>query len=228
MIEIDDTLQQNGGSSTSNPIVWQFYNGYNNDGIVVQSGPDDSSFYFWRVVFTSQTQEWKYFRRDHGSTYMLAVNQVNQPIYKNIDVPYIDQYRWDGNQWVMKYGWCGRASQAMVIAYFERNKAKKIVQITPDYHSKFLQNHQLKLSTIKSLTGQNNYVGSKEANTSKYKILKSIYNGNPVIVYTSGIYTYQHIFVLKGYDPTSNNFIANDTFDFAPDGKGGPCNTEGN
>ncbi len=75
MIGIDDTLQQNGGASTSNPIVWQFYNGTSNGGIYINQKPLTQHFANWRVIFTSLTREWEPFCRDHTIPIrMLAVN----------------------------------------------------------------------------------------------------------------------------------------------------------
>ncbi len=183
--------------------------GQTRGGIGTTSSEGSSVFVCWRTVYIGQDNCWKADRRDHESSRLLAVNkEFGEKI--DLPVPYIAQNEWNGSEWVMHSGWCSRASQAMVIAYFERDKSDKVVEIV-DHNSKFLENHPIRVDTIRNLTGKD-YVGSNEANTSKYKVLQSLYNGNPVIVYTRGIYTYNHIFVLRGYDPKTDTFYANDTF----------------
>lgn len=105
-----------------------------------------------------------------------------------MDVPFIDQ---------RQYGWCGRASQAMVAAFFDPSNFSK-------YDSyQFLHDHPLNENTLQQLTKKNYRYGNPSLNT----VINSLKNGYPAIVYTD-IYG-QHIFVLTGFDGT--RFWANDT-----------------
>lgn len=115
-----------------------------------------------------------------------------------LPVPYIQQ---GGDRYVAD--WCGRASQAMTINYFNSNQ-------TPDIKSFAFQNkYGLNASTIASKSGKP-YVGIKKPDLNS--AISSIQKGYPVIVYTNGIYSGNHIFVLVGYDSATQTFFANDTF----------------
>ncbi len=53
-----------------------------NDGLVVYQAPVISNLDGpWRIVFTGEDNCWKYYRRDHQSSRMLAVNQVAETLY---------------------------------------------------------------------------------------------------------------------------------------------------
>lgn len=114
-----------------------------------------------------------------------------------LDVPLIPQ---------IQDGFCGRASQAMVAAYFHKDNLAT-------YDGAAFQNaHQLNVAaSVKSLSGQS-YVLSNSIDTAIASLAKG-----PVIAYT-GLYNNQHIIVLTGYDSTTQTFYANDPY---PNGTGG-------
>jgi len=106
-----------------------------------------------------------------------------------MDVPFIKQY---------ESGWCGRAAQAMVIAYFDRANLAKYSSYD------FISTHRVMADTVKRMSGKNYQYG----NPSLDQVIASLNKGYPAIVYTD-LYG-QHMFVLTGYDGTT--FWANDTF----------------
>ncbi len=114
-----------------------------------------------------------------------------------MDVPFIDQ---------RNRGWCGRASQAMVIAFFDRGNLPKYDSLA------FLSDHLLSDATVASFSHQNYHY----ARPSLDAVINSLASGYPAIVYTD--FYDQHIFVLTGYDPATETFWANDTFSSAEGG----------
>lgn len=114
-----------------------------------------------------------------------------QVVGGQLDVPFIKQ---------AADNYCGRASQAMVIAYFDiKNLAKY-------QNPQFQHDHGLNESTVQSYTKKNYHWG----NPSLDAVINSINKGFPTIVYTN--FYGQHIFVLTGYDASTQTFWANDTF----------------
>lgn len=110
-----------------------------------------------------------------------------------LDVPFIKQ---------AADNYCGRASQAMVIAFFDiKNLAKY-----QDPQFQLPSNMGLKDTTVQDYTKKNYHW----ANPSLDEVINSINKGFPAIVYTD-LYG-QHIFVLTGYDESTQTFWANDTF----------------
>lgn len=124
-----------------------------------------------------------------------------------INVPYIQQ---GGNDHGRVGQWCGRASQAMVISYFNpENSWYKTFN--------FQDSHGLSASTVRNLSGKP-YVAitttpkSRPSNPDMDAVINSINKGYPVIAYTRGLTSANHIFVLTGYDAASQTFKANDTY----------------
>ncbi|MGA2666700.1 MAG: C39 family peptidase [Patescibacteria group bacterium] len=114
-----------------------------------------------------------------------------------LNVPYIQE---GGNNAGPHGGWCGRASQAMLASFF--NPSNTAIQ-TFDWQNA----HPLSLGNLDSTTGQN-YVADKTCDTDA--AIQSVQNGYPVIAETN--LCGQHIFVLTGYDDSTQTFSANNTY----------------
>jgi len=108
-----------------------------------------------------------------------------------LNVPYIPQ---------ADTGYCGRASQAMVIAFFDPANLNKYK------NPSFQRNYPLSEGAMQKFTHRNYRYG----NPSLDKVINSLSRGYPVLVYTDLYSQGQHIFVLTGFD--GNKFWANDTF----------------
>lgn len=140
------------------------------------AGPWNSSWYVDRV--------WNYYKE-----FQCAAG--GEVLAGRMDVPFIDQ---------RQYGWCGRASQAMIIAFFDHANLSK-------YDSyQFLRSHPLSENTMQDFTKKNYRYGNPSLDT----IVNSLSRGYPAIVYTD-IYG-QHIFILTGFD--GERFWANDTMSY--------------
>lgn len=103
-------------------------------------------------------------------------------------------------------GWCGRASQAQIIAFWQGNYA---------YYSTHLVG--LSAATLNSLSGK-----SYRYTNSAQDVVNSLKSGKPVIAYTT-LYRSNHIIVLTCYDDETQTFTANDS---EPRGRGGQQSTQ--
>lgn len=112
-----------------------------------------------------------------------------------MDVPYIPQ---GGVDHPFVESWCGRSSQAMIVAFFNQSNISAFNTYA------FQNSNMLSESIVRKYTKKNYRYG----NPSLDIVINSLKNGYPAIVYTS-IHG-QHIFVLTGYD--GKTFWANDTF----------------
>ncbi|MEI6039928.1 MAG: transglycosylase SLT domain-containing protein [Candidatus Berkelbacteria bacterium] len=99
-------------------------------------------------------------------------------------------------------GFCGRASQAQVVNYFNPN------QYPSPTSSAFQEKNGLSAKTVHDKSGKP-YIGTGQSANIEAAI-NSIQKGFPVIVYTD-LEGGQHIFVLTGYDSATQTFRANDT-----------------
>ncbi len=124
---------------------------------------------------------------------------------QSLRVPFIKQ---------AQKGYCGRASQAMVVKFWTQQ------DIGQQGLNPTIINNSLKKYNGADFAAQHHYVGAELSSSDSNaldNVAKSVTQGNPAIVYTNYYHNPGHIFVLTGYDPDVNpeqggQFYINDTF----------------